>query len=91
MIIGKKKRVQSIALTENIDDIILGSNPSNRDLIEERKLLRNLYQAFKSRDIELENRGFVCYVEKHALLEFLKFANEVYEAQKHEAQGVFVG
>lgn len=91
MIIGKKKTVQSVALTENIDEVILGTAVESEYIANERRLLRDIYKAFKSKDIELENKDFVCYVERSALLAFLKFANEVYKTRRHEAQGVFVG
>lgn len=93
MIIGQKKTLKSVPLTQNVKEQILQtSNPIM--LQKEGGVLDQLYAIFKNRiedHPESKDAKYSCYIEEKAMAAFLKFANDVYKARKHEAQGVFVG
>lgn len=93
MIIGQKKTSNSVPLTSKLKEQILQTTNANI-LQQNGAILDNLYEIFKNRiqdHLDRADSKYTCYLEQKALSAFLKFADDVYKARRHEAQGVFVG
>ena len=95
---GIKKPLEANEVSDELADRIYSDIKLQDERYDENKepfyKLKKLCNVFANRESshkERANKGFTCYIEKQAFDAFIKFANDTYKNNCHEATGLIVG